>query len=314
MPYSVISKPNTKQKIEYCRDIEDSVVVFARDGHIASSRTNRREINSTDNIYDLFDKGEGDFLFEKCMSIDRRWLVLNSKIGTALVFTELYSVCGLLVAFFIREGVEEIADAVRGNLRFLLSNGVAESQTSNNISKSDVIDVITSAFDILSMRAEMITSGRELGEYIVRRAALIADFVGVVGECESDISAIPDFSDFSPELFVITCAFIMNFARKYGREPSFKMKVGSHLDKLVIGFKVEVPHSFKLYVNKNIANAELSACDRIYEIRNAYFDMSLLESDERMYLCVSCIPQIPELDRLHVKENEEEILKHFWDE
>ena len=313
MPYSTIQRPAVKHKIEYCRDIEDSMVVFTRDGCIISSRTNLKEINSASDIYSLFDKEEGEFLFNKCVSIDRKWLVLNSKIGVALVFTELYSVCGLLIAFFLREDGEEVVGAIRGNLRFLLSDDVENVKTNNNIMKSDVIDLIVNTFGTLSMMAEMITSGRELGEYIVARVASIADFVGVVGECVSDISTIPDFSDFSPLLFVITCALILNFARRYGRERSFKMKVSSQLDKLVFGFKIEVSDSFRIYVNKGIANSELSECDRLYEKRNAYFDMSLLDVDERRYLCISCIPQIPELDRLHVKENEEEMFKHFWD-
>ena len=252
MSYFTISKSDVKHKIEYCRDIEDSIVVFARDGRIVSSRTNIGEINSVDNIYALFDKEEGEFLFNKCMSIDRKWLVLNSKIGVALVFTELYSVSGLLIVFFLREDKKEIVDVIRGNLRFLISGGVESLKTNNNIMKSDVIDFIINAFGTLSMRAEMITSGRELGEYIAERVAWIANFVGVIGKCESDVSIIPDFSDFSPELFVITCALILNFTRKYGRKRSFKMKVSSRLDKLVFGFKIAVPDSFSLYVNKNI--------------------------------------------------------------
>lgn len=312
--------PLFESRVSHCRRLYDDVVVFERDGRVIGLRSHDRSVNGGDNFYDFTSEAEANLVGRLCNSFEYKWILIDTELGCAAVFNSLYGISGLLFAVIFHARKEEVKAYFgqhQSHLIFPFATVEAASRCDFLHEERKEIEEsflkADSALSYQSITAATYRLGADLGAFLSERITEIADFIGCIGQCKSDLERIPQLENFSPEAFTAISAAVILFARNRGIDRSFSARLHEYKEHLMVSFSIRVSDSFNLYDKHRLSDSLLSACERTAAWRETFFDCSLIVGRER-HLRVSFVPESDPLVGRRIKEDVESYISEFWDE
>lgn len=302
-------------EIRHCRRLYDDVIIFGRDGSIAGCRSDKSAVKNLKNFYDLTSDDDAALIESHCISFGHRWILIDTPIGCAAIFIGLFAACGILVgvighfpkdalrAHFERiDRPEFIASASFASLPRGELPGNLFALIDGNIKTAD------SALSHRLITAATYRAGASLGELLSERILDIAEFIGCVGHCKSELKLIPKLENFCSETFISISLCLLLFVRETSADRRFEFFIGEHKEHVAISFYTEVGDGFKLFDNHGTQNELIALCERIAATRDAFFYCSL----EKGRLKGTFAPYSDPLTVRNIKQDFENLVNRFW--
>lgn len=310
--------PQFSGTLSHCRKINDHLVIFDREGVVSGVRTNDARLKKAKSFYDLMPESESELIIQKCNSFDLKWIIIKTDLGCAAVYTALYRVCKLLFGI-IFIAPQEQARAYFTSQSFDSAyispalNAIPDVKADNK-ELSLIDETFKSAASALSCNeiSEIKYSlGTRVGKFLAEQIISLADLAGCVGECASLLEAVPRLDSFSPEIFATVSLCVALFARDESPDRRFSAKLSEYKERILISFCIEINNDFILYANRKIYNKLILQCQKAANAHEAYFDCSLLDTDNPR-LILSCIPESDPLPNRRIKQDIIALTRSFW--
>ncbi len=304
--------------IERCRAIDDHFIVFDRAGNIIFTRTCEPKLRECKNFFELTSESDADGIISLCTSFELRHLVLDTALGGAVVFTELFGISGLLFAVIPLAGKEWVFEYFnQESCRHATLLGSAASYAVPRCNEGELkraksaIEAADGAISCAEITAARYGFGASIGKYLAERILAIADFIGCVGKSSTELEILPNLSNFSAEIFNLFTLLTVAFAREYGEDRNFKATVGETEGHLWVSFCIGVGEDFTLYRNGALRHGILAFCEDLASSRDTVFDLS--HRKESNSLIISFAPESDRFINRVIKQSIRDMIKDFWE-
>ena len=308
--------PTFEGEVPFCRNIDDRLIIFERSGEVRCLRVPDSSIDIGSNFYNYMPKSEVQAISDFCMSFDYDCLVIDTDFGTAAVFTRALGACSLMFAVISTLPKGAVVEYFKnlGSTRILTSDA-AKAQAFSPLDEKHISSIketfakACAVFETAFIRASLYRMGVRVGGFVAERLLAIAEFVGCVGSCKTELYTLPSTENFCPEIFISLCACVTAFAREMGSSRSFKACIGESAGRILTVFRIEVNSAFKPYKNRSYTHPALKLCDEITSKRDIFFDCFRKPGTDELF--ISFITESDPLIIRTIKQDVEKLIRSF---
>lgn len=308
--------PTFEGEIPFCRDINDRLILFERSGEVRYLRAPDSSIGIGSNFYNYMPQSEVQSISDFCMSFDYDCLIIDTYFGTAAVFTCALGACSLMFAVISTLPKGAVAEYFKslGTVRILISDTAGAQILSSNeerhiASVKETFTLARAVFETAFIRASIYKMGVRVGGFIAERLLDIANFVGCVGSCKTELRTLPTTENFCPEIFISLCVCVTAFAREVGTLRSFNACIGESAGRILTVFRIEVTPAFKPYKYRSYVHPALKLCDEITSKRDIFFDCFKKPGTDELF--ISFITESDPLIVRTIKQDVEKLIQSF---